>query len=220
VTDRRATAASRSGAVAPEVAEAEPSRRRDATKTRQLLLDAARRRFANDGYAATTVRDIAEEAGVNVALINRYFTSKEGLFEACLRHASTELRRATGDVPFDQVPEVIAQQIARPGSAGLPGHLILLLRSSGDAGADEIRRAVLRESSEQLAAASGRPADGPQREQVLLRAQLVIAAAIGIAVMRTSDLLQPLSSATEQDLVGPVRDLMDALLPPNRAEDR
>src|SRR5262249_4490858 len=51
-------------------------RRRDAATTRQLLLDAARQRFAIDGYAATSVRDIAHDAGVNVALINRYFTSK------------------------------------------------------------------------------------------------------------------------------------------------
>ena len=66
-------------------------RRRDAASTRQLLLDAARRRFARDGYAATTVRDIADDAGVNVALISRYFDSKEGLFEACLAAAVDEL---------------------------------------------------------------------------------------------------------------------------------
>src|SRR3954467_2700576 len=77
---------------------------RDAGRTRQLLLDAARRRFAEDGYAATTVRDIAEDAGVNVALTSRYFTSKEGLFEACLSTAGEELRRSTGDVGLDQLP--------------------------------------------------------------------------------------------------------------------
>src|SRR5687768_16792368 len=58
--------------------------RRDAARTRRRLLEAARRRFARDGYATSTVRDIADDAGVNVALISRYFTSKEGLFEACL----------------------------------------------------------------------------------------------------------------------------------------
>jgi AcrR family transcriptional regulator len=38
------------------------NRSRDAAKTRQLLLDSARRRFAHDGYSATTVRDIAADA--------------------------------------------------------------------------------------------------------------------------------------------------------------
>ncbi|MEH1164334.1 TetR family transcriptional regulator [Micromonospora sp. CPCC 205539] len=191
-----------------------PRRRRDAAETRQLLLDAARRRFTSDGYAATTVRDIADDAGVNVALISRYFASKEGLFEACLRAAGDEVRRTTGKVPPDQVPEAIARQIADLGIAGLTGQLTLLLRSSGDARADEIRLGVLRYSSEQLASARGWRPDEPDSERVLLRAQMVLAAGLGMAVLRSSTPLQPLSSATEQDLVGPLRDLVDALLPP------
>ncbi|MEU8154707.1 TetR family transcriptional regulator [Micromonospora sp. NPDC048986] len=190
-------------------------RRRDAAETRQLLLDAARQRFARDGYAATTVRDIADDAGVNVALISRYFTSKEGLFEACLRAAGDELRRTTGQTPSDRVPEAIAGHIADLGAAGLSSQLSLLLRSSGDAVADEIRRGVLIRSSEQLAAARGwRPGEAGS-EQLLLRAQMVLAAGIGVAVLRSSIRLEPLSSATEQDLVGPLRDLVDALLPPS-----
>ncbi|GAA3163585.1 TetR family transcriptional regulator [Nonomuraea salmonea] len=74
-------------------------RRRDAARTRQRLLDAALKRFAHDGYAATTVRDITDDAGVNVALVNRYFQSKEGLFEACLEAASEELRRIADHAP-------------------------------------------------------------------------------------------------------------------------
>ncbi len=63
-------------------------RRRDAAETRNLLLTAARSRFAANGYTATTVREIADDAGVNVSLISRYFSSKEGLFEACLLGAA------------------------------------------------------------------------------------------------------------------------------------
>ncbi|WP_410818808.1 TetR family transcriptional regulator [Micromonospora sp. 050-3] len=190
-------------------------RRRDAAETRQLLLDAARQRFARDGYAATTVRDIADDAGVNVALISRYFTSKEGLFEACLRAAGDELRRTTGQTPADRVPEAIARHIADLGAAGLSSQLSLLLRSSGDAGADEIRRAVLVRSGEQLAAARGWRPGEPDSQQLLLRAQMALAAGIGVAVLRSSIQLEPLSSATEEDLVGPLRDLVNALLPPH-----
>ncbi|MGW1062102.1 TetR family transcriptional regulator [Micromonospora rubida] len=189
-------------------------RRRDATRTRQALLDAARRRFTSDGYAATTVRDIADEAGVNVALINRYFASKEGLFEACLGAAGDELRRTTGGVPFTQIPQAIARQIASSGTADLPSELALLLSSSGDTRADEIRLGVLHYASEQLASAGGRQADEPDSETILLRAQIVLAAAIGIALLRSSTPLQPLASTTEQDLIAPLRDLTDALLPP------
>ncbi|MFC5922975.1 TetR/AcrR family transcriptional regulator [Micromonospora vulcania] len=202
------------GKTASTADEPAPRRRRDATETRQLLLDAARHRFASDGYAATTVRDIADDAGVNVALINRYFASKEGLFEACLLAAGDELRRTTGTVPLDQVPESIARHIAGLGNAGFSAQLTLLLRSSGDARADEIRLGVLHHSSEQLAAARGWRPDQADSESVLLRAQMVLAAGIGIAVLRSSLRLQPLASAAEQDLVAPLRDLVDALLPP------
>lgn len=53
---------------------------RDATATQERLLLAARRRFAAQGFERTTVREIADDAGVNVALINRYFGGKDDLF--------------------------------------------------------------------------------------------------------------------------------------------
>jgi len=53
---------------------------RDAEATQARLLQAARRQFAALGYERTTVRGIAAEAEVNVALINRYFGGKEELF--------------------------------------------------------------------------------------------------------------------------------------------
>ncbi len=184
-------------------------RRRDATKTRQLLLEAALQRFTRDGYAATTVRDIADDAGVNVALISRYFTSKEGLFKACLTSSVDEIRRTTGDTPLSRTPEAIARQIAGPCTEGLPHHLVLLLRSSGDESADRIRLDLLRSYGQRLAVAAGWPEDD---EDMLLRAQIVLAAATGIALLRTKSGLEPLASATAEDLVPPLRDLVDALL--------
>lgn len=49
--------------------------------TEQKIKDAARKVFTQKGYAATRTRDIAEEAGINLALLNYYFRSKEKLFE-------------------------------------------------------------------------------------------------------------------------------------------
>ncbi|MFC4069738.1 TetR/AcrR family transcriptional regulator [Actinoplanes subglobosus] len=189
--------------------EATSPRRRDATKTRQLLLEAALQRFTRDGYAATTVRDIADDAGVNVALISRYFKSKEGLFEACLTSSVDEIRRTTGDTPLSRTPEAIARQIAGPCTQGLPHHLVLLLRSSGDEAADRIRLDLLSSYGRRLAAAAGWPEDD---ETMLLRAQIVLAASAGIALLRTKSGLEPLASATAEDLVAPLRDLVDALL--------
>lgn len=182
-------------------------RRRDAARTRRLLLDAAVRRFTSHGYAATTVRHIADDAGVNVALISRYFRSKEGLFEACLNSSVDELRRTVQDTPGSHTAESIARQIARPCAGGDPYNLALLLRSSGDETADRIRLGLLRAYSERLAEACGDA--GADR---FLRAQVMIAAAAGIALLRTRTGMEPLASATEDDLVAPLRDMIESLL--------
>jgi len=51
------------------------------TSTEEKIKEAARKVFTQKGYAATRTRDIAEEAGINLALLNYYFRSKEKLFE-------------------------------------------------------------------------------------------------------------------------------------------
>ncbi len=51
------------------------------TSTEEKIKNAARTVFHKKGYAATRTRHIAEEAGINLALLNYYFRSKEKLFE-------------------------------------------------------------------------------------------------------------------------------------------
>jgi len=62
-----------------------PPRRRDAQATRAAILEAARAQFARLGYDRAALRDIAAEAGADVALIKRYFGGKEALFLEALR---------------------------------------------------------------------------------------------------------------------------------------
>jgi AcrR family transcriptional regulator len=61
---------------------AAPPRERNAAATKQSILDQARRQFALLGYRATTVKSVADAAGVSPNLITRYFGGKEGLFLA------------------------------------------------------------------------------------------------------------------------------------------
>ena len=49
--------------------------------TEEKIKIAARSVFHKKGYAATRTRDIAEEAGINLALLNYYFRSKEKLID-------------------------------------------------------------------------------------------------------------------------------------------
>lgn len=49
--------------------------------TEQKIIEAAKKIFTQKGFAATKTRDIADEAGINLALLNYYFGSKENLFK-------------------------------------------------------------------------------------------------------------------------------------------
>ena len=187
-------------------------RPRNAANTRALLLAAARRRFAADGYVETTVRDIASDAGVNVALINRYFTSKEGLFEACLETAADQFDEAISNtLTIEQILPIMAAQIAGAPNGDDQLRLVLLLRSSGDERADQIRRDVFRSFSERIATAFGWRPDEPDTANALLRAEMALSSVLGIVVMRSTG-LEPLSSTLEADVVPPLRDLLSALL--------
>ena len=52
-----------------------------AESTEERIKQAARKLFTQNGFAATRTRDIAKEAGLNLALLNYYFRSKQKLFD-------------------------------------------------------------------------------------------------------------------------------------------
>jgi AcrR family transcriptional regulator len=56
------------------------------------IREAALRRFPREGFAATTIRSIAAEAGASPALVLHHFGSKEGLREECDRHVVSVFR--------------------------------------------------------------------------------------------------------------------------------
>jgi AcrR family transcriptional regulator len=190
-------------------------RRRDAAATREALLRAARGRFMRLGYDGTTLRDVAADAGVNLALIKRYFDSKEGLFKAALA-ATPGLLGGPDEFPRDRAG--LAEALSHKLSAGAWPEFgehpaLMLLRVSGDERVDNLRRRALQDFSAQMLDATGTlPAqDGDER---LLRAELLVALGVGVAVIRSAVGLQPLRDATSDDLIGPIRDIVDVLLPP------
>ena len=67
-------------AVMPEARR--PGRWRTGQQSKQRIIDAARERFTRDGYDQATVRAIAADAGVDVAMVYYFFDNKEGLFTA------------------------------------------------------------------------------------------------------------------------------------------
>lgn len=187
------------------------ARRRDAAATRQELLEAARARFLRLGYERTTLREVAADVGVNLALIKRYFDSKEGLFKAALAGTG----RLPGGLPRDRAALAAAFSEQLTADAGPGEHpVLMLLRVSGDERVDGLRRQALQDYSRRLLDAAGQDDD---RER-LLRAQLVVALGVGVAVVRSAVGLEPLREATADDLAGPLRDVIDALLGPVHEE--
>ena len=81
--------------------------------------------------------------------------------------------------------------------------LLLLLRSSGDEQAEQSRVRVLRAFAERLAALAGWAPGDLGENAILLRAELVLAAAMGIRVLRALGAPEPLMSATETELAIP-----------------
>lgn len=73
-------------------------RRAPETSARQVLVKAARGLFARRGLSGTSIRDIANAAGLNSSLISYYFESKEGLYRACIEEIAANSLQTTQKV--------------------------------------------------------------------------------------------------------------------------
>ena len=102
------------------IARERPGRDRQAgsEEKRRLILDAAVRVFARDGYHTSRVGDIAEEAGVAHGLLYHYFSSKEEVLATLFRENWGELlgrlaRVEQSDEPADEQLRGIAKILLR-----------------------------------------------------------------------------------------------------------
>lgn len=89
---------------------------RKGEETRARILEAALSAFGNQGFAAVTTRQIAEEAGINLPALNYYFGNKQGLYLACAHEIVASYRAGMGAV--GGVALVALQEPLAPGAAG------------------------------------------------------------------------------------------------------
>ncbi|GAA1081235.1 TetR/AcrR family transcriptional regulator [Nocardiopsis composta] len=90
-------------------APAPDERKRDAERSRRLILRAALGEFSRHGFQGARVARIAAEAGVNAQLISYYFGGKQGLFDAVgAAWLRAEERIDDAERPF---PEVVADYV-------------------------------------------------------------------------------------------------------------
>lgn len=95
----------------PPISRPPRGRRPGQNATREAVLDAARTRFAADGFHATTIRKVAADAGVDAALVMQYFRSKDELFAAVMSLSPGALARLAG--AFEGAEDSLGERVAR-----------------------------------------------------------------------------------------------------------
>lgn len=128
-----------------------PARKRDAAATKEAILEAARMVFMNKGYDSAGTREIAERAGVNVALISRYFGSKEGLFTQAIPPTLTLAPLIEG--PMESFGERVANHFVHKNLDGEYDPTLALIRAASSNDAVHVLKKTLDEQFTQPLAA-------------------------------------------------------------------
>lgn len=97
-------------------AEAGPQRRLRRAERREQILAAATRAFARAGFTATSLDDIAAEAGITRVILYRHFESKADMYRAVLDRACTRLAETvgTGDYGEDAIATLVRAAAVDP----------------------------------------------------------------------------------------------------------
>jgi AcrR family transcriptional regulator len=177
-----------------------PGRWRTGQQNRQRIIDVARERFMRDGYERATVRAIAADAGVDVAMVYYFFGSKEGLFSASTLTGPEHPLHQLATL-LDEGPNQIGQRLVRGflehwDQGGVFEPFLTLWRS---AAIQPQAREVLHDSlagpvAERIATEFG-VADAE------LRVELVASHLAGLAFARYQLKLEPIASTPVEDLV-------------------
>jgi AcrR family transcriptional regulator len=192
--------------------QARRGRRPGANTTRREILDAARARFATDGFAATTIRRIASDAGVNPSLVMQFFTSKEELFAAVMSISPKSLERFS--TVFDGPDEHLGERVVRAHLEvweGAPEDSEPLMAMLRGAIGNEQAGSQLREFIQaRLLDAMG--AEGGNAPDAALRAGLASSMLVGIVVGRRLVRVPILAEADTETLVALVAPAIQRVL--------
>jgi AcrR family transcriptional regulator len=167
--------------------------RRNASVTRNAILEAARLAFTRHGFDQVGVREITHAAGVNPSLVNRYFGTKEQMFAEVMQvglgfdgfgdGSQAQIIRWLTDYVLDKT---VDREVFDP--------MLSLIRSAAVAQAQPVLRDYLaREAIEPLAKIIG-------GEAASERASFIVAFLIGVIVMRSVIKSDPLIATGRNDI--------------------
>jgi AcrR family transcriptional regulator len=187
----------------PSRSATEGARPRNAGATKQALLDAAQELFGQHGFDGTTIREIGERAGVDHALIARYFGSKADLYIAAL---VAEVRGDQLPLDFEGLKDMAEGMVARMDSHGLGPVMQALIRTETATPVYKAARAhMARRMVDPMVADMTRRAAGEPR----LRSELVVSALIGISLGRALGWFDELMTVPKEHLVDLLIELLD-----------
>jgi AcrR family transcriptional regulator len=186
------------------------------------ILVVAEQVFAERGYQATTMEDVADRVGVTKPLIYEYFGSKEGLLAACIVRARSQLREATEASWAAVGPDAPLAEVFRAGVLAFfrfideHRNAFLLIQQEGAMASqaspliESIREQQSAATAQMLASAPGL-GDVPQ-EQLEGYAEVIVGACERVAVWRGRRPEVTAEQATDL-VVSAVWHGLDAMLP-------
>ncbi|MGW0121615.1 TetR/AcrR family transcriptional regulator [Streptomyces sp. NPDC003327] len=161
--------------------------------TRSAILEAARERFAADGYERATIRAIARDAGIDPSMVMRYYGNKEGLFAAA---SSIELALPDlGGLPARHVGPVLVGHFLDRWERDEVLTGLLRVGVTNEAGAERMRAIFAEQLGPVARGVCPRPEDAPRR------AGLVASQILGMALARYVLRLPPVVEMTRDEIV-------------------
>lgn len=182
------------------MAEIKRGRRPGTSTTREAILAAARERFSAQGYDRVRMRDVAADAGVDVALVTYHFGSKDGLFLAALEMPAPMavlMQDVLDHGGIDDFGERFLRRVLEVwDDERTGGALVALVRSamSHPPAAERLREFVQAELLQRIA----RRLDAPDADR---RAALFGSQLIGLMLYRHVLHVEPVASMSREELV-------------------
>ena len=181
-------------------------RTRDSDASRAALLRAARSAFDELGYDLATTREIGERAGVDAALIARYFNSKEGLFLASIASVAED----EDEVELDALVPYLLERWDEHGHNPISRALTSLGLS------EEMRQRVATVIAGWLGRQLGSELAERDLPDASMRAELLVAIAVGVAITRANGTLEALAAADRDDVLTALAPAIECLVAPPR----
>lgn len=194
--------------------EVKRGRRPGKYNTRQEILESARALFSSQGFTGTTIRKVAEDAGVDVAQVMQFFHSKQELFLAVMSIPTSVLEKF--DTVFEGPSEQLGERVVRAyfsaweGEPEISEPLLAMFRGSmvsEDARkqlSDFIQSRLVSNNKEKISC------------DTVLRAGLAASMLVGVLTSRNVIVVPTLAEAQQEQLVSIIAPAIQQILMPSK----